>query len=231
MSEPSTPLPQVFIIDDDEHMRAAISDILRSIDVAATSFDSAAAFLAAVPSTSPGCILLDVRMPGTDGLELQHQLVSLGYRMPIVFVTGFGDIPMTVHAMRAGAIDFLTKPFDDEDLFNAVRRALAHDKERREREAELDVVIALSKTLTKREKECMGHVVKGLMNKQIAYEMSLTEITVKLHRASLMKKLKSRTLPDLVRKAEIIYAYWKAFPPLLPSESNAAESSERVEGA
>jgi FixJ family two-component response regulator len=209
---------EVFIIDDDGDMLVAIADVLRSIDLPSAAFDSAQAFLNAVPAESAGCILLDVRMPGTDGLELQHQLLSLGYKMPIIFITGYGDIPMTVQAMRAGALDFLTKPFDDDDLFQAVRTALARDAERREREAEQDAVIALSKLLTKREKECMGHVVKGLMNKQIAYEMSLTEITVKLHRASLMKKLKSRTLPDLVRRAEIIHAHWKASPPMEEAE-------------
>lgn len=208
-----SPSVDVFIIDDDEDMRLAIADVLRSNDVQSVSFDSALPFLDSVRPDSPGCIILDVRMPGTDGLELQHQLASLGYRMPIIFITGFGDIPMSVQAMKAGALDFLTKPFNDEDLFSSVRTALARDKERREREAEQDAVIAMSKALTKRERECMGHVVKGLMNKQIAYEMSLSEITVKLHKASLMKKLKSRTLPDLVRKAEVIYAHWKTLPP------------------
>lgn len=203
----------VFIIDDDEHMRAAITDVLRSIDVKALAFGDATSFLHDIAPETPGCILLDVRMPGTDGLEIQHQLVSAGYKMPIIFITGFGDIPMTVQAMRAGALDFLTKPFNDEDLFKSVRNALERDQERRTREADLDAVIALSKTLTKREREVMGHVVKGLMNKQIAYEMSLTEITVKLHRASLMKKLKTRTLPDLVRRAELIFNHWKASPP------------------
>jgi FixJ family two-component response regulator len=204
---------EVFIIDDDEDMRIAIADILRSIDIRSASFDSALPFLEAVQPVSPGCIILDVRMPGTDGLELQHQLATLGYRMPIIFVTGFGDIPMTVQAMKAGALDFLTKPFNDEDLFSAVRTALARDRERREREAEQDAIIAMSRALTKRERECMALVVRGLMNKQIAYEMSLSEITVKLHKASLMKKLKSRTLPDLVRKVEVIYAHWKTLPP------------------
>jgi FixJ family two-component response regulator len=211
MAEPSN--QHVFIVDDDEHMRAAIVDVLRSIDLQAIPFDSAQPFLEAVPPDSAGCILLDVRMPGTDGLELQYELGALGYRMPIIFITGFGDVPMTVQAMRAGALDVLTKPFNDEDLFKAVRGALDRDRQRRDKEADLDAVIALSKTLTKREKEVMGHVVKGLMNKQVAYDMGLTEISEKLHRGSLMRKLKTRTLPDLVRRAEMIFAYWNSLPP------------------
>lgn len=195
----------VYVLDDDGDMRAAIIDVLRSYDFSSHGFGNAEDFLAAVPAQTAGCLVLDVRMPGIGGLELQEELAVRGHKMPIVFITGFGDIPMTVQAMKAGAVDFLTKPFDDDDLVRAVTSALQHDALRRQKDAAGDAVAEMARSLTRREWQVMEHVVSGLMNKQIAYELSLTEITVKLHRASLMRKLKSRTLPDLVRKAELLF--------------------------
>jgi FixJ family two-component response regulator len=198
------PSQTVYVVDDDDHMRAAIVDILRSADMPCSAFGSASVFLTSVHPRSEGCLILDIQMPEIDGLEFQHKLNGLGYRMPIIFLTGFGDIPMTVQAMKAGAVDFLTKPLDEDELFRAISSALEHDVARRAQDAETDAAMALAGTLTKREKDVLVLVVKGLMNKQIAYELTLTEITVKLHRARIMKKLKVRTLPDLVRKAELI---------------------------
>lgn len=196
----------VYIVDDEDTMREALVDILRSMDIACTAFESTAAFLQAVAPASPGCLILDIRMPDVNGLDFQMRLLSLGFRMPIIFMTGFGDIPMTVRAMKAGAADFLTKPFDDDEMMAAITAALARDRMRREAEAERDAVVALESKLTNRERQVMAAVVKGLMNKQIAYALGLTEITIKLHRASLMRKMHARTLPDLVRKAEMVFA-------------------------
>jgi FixJ family two-component response regulator len=198
------PAPCAYVVDDDEHMRVAVIDVLRSYDVHSRAFETAADFLASVPPNSVGCIVLDVQLPDINGLQLQEELSTRGNKMPIVFITGYGDIPMTVQAMQAGAIDFLTKPFNDDDLMKAVSSAFDKDARRRAKDAVVDDVIALARSLTRREWQVFAHVVNGLMNKQIAYELSLTEITVKLHRASLMKKLHSRTLPDLVRKAEML---------------------------
>lgn len=197
---------QVYVVDDDANMREAISEILRTFDIAVVSFESTGEFLRDVPAGGGGCLVLDVRMPGVNGLDFHLELSALGYRIPVIFITGFGNIPMSVQAMKAGAMDFLTKPFTQEEIVTAVSAALERDQIRRNKEAENDVVLSLARNLTNRERQVMVGVVKGLMNKQIAHELSLTEITVKLHRASLMRKMQVRTLPDLVRRAELISA-------------------------
>jgi FixJ family two-component response regulator len=170
----------------------------------AEAFDSAAAFLEKANLNRHGCLLLDVRLPGTSGLDFQMQLERVGNRMPIIFMTGFGDIPMSVRAMKAGAVDFLTKPFKEQDILDAVAAAMERDASRRRESAQNEAVTSLAGQLTPREREVMGAVVRGLMNKQIAYELGISEVTVKLHRGNVMRKMEARSVADLVRKAELI---------------------------
>lgn len=198
------PSPIVFIVDDDVSMREALTDLFRSMKFDAEAFDSAAAFLEKANLNRPGCLLLDVRLPGISGLDFQMQLERVGNRMPIIFMTGFGDIPMSVRAMKAGAVDFLTKPFKEQDILDAVAAAMERDASRRRESAQNDAVTSLAEQLTPREREVMGAVVRGLMNKQIAYELGISEVTVKLHRGNVMRKMEARSLADLVRKAELI---------------------------
>lgn len=199
-----SPSPIVFIVDDDVSMREALTDLFRSMKFDAEAFDSAAAFLEKANLNRPGCLLLDVRLPGISGLDFQMQLERVGNRMPIIFMTGFGDIPMSVRAMKAGAVDFLTKPFKEQDILDAVAAAMERDASRRRESAQNDAVTSLAEQLTPREREVMGAVVRGLMNKQIAYELGISEVTVKLHRGNVMRKMEARSLADLVRKAELI---------------------------
>ncbi|MDI7864224.1 response regulator transcription factor [Rhizobiaceae bacterium n13] len=196
--------PVVFIVDDDLSMRDALTDLFHSMKFDVEAFDSAASFLEAANFNRPGCILLDVRLPGVSGLEFQTQLARIGSRMPIIFMTGFGDVPMSVKAMKAGAVDFLTKPFKDQDILDAVGAAIERDAARRHQSAQSEAVTALAETLTPREREVMEAVVKGLMNKQIAYELGISEVTVKLHRGNVMRKMEVRSVAELVRKAEIL---------------------------
>ena len=198
------PSPIVFIVDDDVSMREALTDLFRSMKFDAEAFDSAGAFLEKANLNRPGCLLLDVRLPGISGLDFQMQLERVGNRMPIIFMTGFGDIPMSVRAMKAGAVDFLTKPFKEQDILDAVAAAMERDASRRRESAQNDAVTSLAEQLTPREREVMGAVVRGLMNKQIAYELGISEVTVKLHRGNVMRKMEARSLADLVRKAELI---------------------------
>jgi FixJ family two-component response regulator len=170
----------------------------------AEAFDSAAAFLEKANLNRHGCLLLDVRLPGINGLDFQMQLERVGNRMPIIFMTGFGDIPMSVRAMKAGAVDFLTKPFKEQDILDAVAAAMERDASRRRASAQNEAVTSLAGQLTPREREVMGAVVRGLMNKQIAYELGISEVTVKLHRGNVMRKMEARSVADLVRKAELI---------------------------
>ncbi|MFC5756710.1 MULTISPECIES: response regulator transcription factor [unclassified Rhizobium] len=197
-------LPIVYVVDDDESIRESLVDLFRSIQMDAVSFATTAAFLDAADLRRPGCILLDVRLPGLSGLDFQLHLERIGSRMPIVFMTGFGDIPMSVRAMKAGAVDFLTKPFRDQDILDAVGVAIEKDMARRREMAASDAVASLVDTLTPREREVMAAVVKGLMNKQIAYDLGISEITVKLHRGNVMRKMQVRSVADLVRKAEML---------------------------
>ncbi|WP_411905860.1 response regulator transcription factor [Rhizobium mayense] len=200
--EPSEPV--VFIVDDDLSMREALVDLFRSMKFDAQAFESAAALMEVASFNSPGCIVLDVRLPGLSGLDFQTQLERLGCKMPIVFMTGFGDIPMSVRAMKAGAVDFLTKPFKDQDILDAVAAAMERDAARRRQHAQSEAIALLAEHLTPREREVMKAVVTGLMNKQIAHELGISEVTVKLHRGNVMRKMEVRSVAELVRKAEIL---------------------------
>ncbi|MGL4965154.1 MAG: response regulator transcription factor [Inquilinus sp.] len=195
--------PLVLIVDDDEAIREALTDLLRSVGIEARSFGSTKELLD-TPTDRPGCLILDVRLPGLSGLDLQAQLARSGNTRPIIFMTGHGDIPMSVRAMKAGAMDFLTKPFRDQDMLDAVAAAIDKDKAQRQQAAAAKEVAALAATLTPRETEVMAAVVKGLMNKQIAGLLGISEITVKLHRGNVMRKMAVRSVADLVRKAELL---------------------------
>ncbi|MDP9810948.1 FixJ family two-component response regulator [Rhizobium tibeticum] len=196
--------PVVFIVDDDLSMREALTDLFRSMKFDVQAFESATAFLGTANFNRPGCILLDVRLPGVSGLDFQTQLERIGSKMPIVFMTGFGDIPMSVRAMKAGAVDFLTKPFKDQEILDAVATAIERDAVRRRQNAQSQAVASLAGSLTPREREVMEAVVRGLMNKQIAYELGISEVTVKLHRGNVMRKMEVRSVAELVRKAEVL---------------------------
>jgi len=194
----------VYIVDDDASMREALLDLLLSVQIEAASFSTAKELLDTGDLQRAGCILLDVRLPGLNGLEFQSHLEKIGNRMPIVFMTGHGDIPMTVQAMKAGAVDFLTKPFRDQDLLDAVTSAFTRDTAVRKISQASGAVFELAKTLTPREREVMASVVRGLMNKQIAFNLGISEITVKLHRGNVMRKMEVRSVAELVRKAELM---------------------------
>jgi FixJ family two-component response regulator len=194
--------PTVLVVDDDLDLRESLGSLLRSIGLKVALFGTATELLAANRVEGPGCLVLDVRLPGVSGLDFQTQLARAGINMPIIFMTGHGDVPMTVRAMKAGAVDFLTKPFRDQDMLDAVTAALERDRTRRAAEQEIEGVRQLYGALTPREKEVMGFVTRGLMNKQIAGEMALSEITVKIHRGNVMRKMAARSLADLVRMAE-----------------------------
>jgi FixJ family two-component response regulator len=198
------PGPVIYIVDDDLSMRDALTDLFRSMKFDAEAFESATAFMETANFIRPGCILLDVRLPGVSGLDFQAQLERVGSKMPIVFMTGFGDIPMSVRAMKAGAVDFLTKPFKDQDILDAVAAAMERDAAHRRQSAQSEAVASLAGSLTQREREVMKGVVKGLMNKQIAYELGISEVTVKLHRGNVMRKMEVRSVAELVRKAEML---------------------------
>lgn len=192
----------IHIIDDDESLRLAIGGLLRSVGHNVTLYGSAGEFIDGYKAARASCILLDVRMPGVSGLDFQHRLIELGIRLPVIMMTGHGDIPMSVRAMKAGAIDFLPKPFRDQDLLDAVSVALDRDVERLEKET---LVLALKQryqTLSPREKEVMALVTSGKMNKQVAGDLGLSEITVKIHRGSAMRKMGTRTLAELVKMSE-----------------------------
>ena len=196
--------PIVYVVDDDPSIREALVDLFLSIRTDAISFESAQDLLDNADLSRPGSILLDVRLPGINGLDFQLHLEKLGNRMPIIFMTGHGDIPMTVRAMKAGAVDFLAKPFRDQDILDAVSVAFQKDRELRQQSATNGAVTDLAKTLTRREHEVMAAVVQGLMNKQIAFNLGISEITVKLHRGNVMRKMEARSVADLVRKAELL---------------------------
>lgn len=196
--------PLVLVVDDDEHIREALCELLRSVGIEALCFASTRDLLEARLPDRPGCLILDIRLPGVSGLELQAQLARNGNPIPIIFMTGYGDIPMTVQAMKAGAVDFLTKPFRDQDMLDAVAAAVEKDRARRQDAAAADEVTALAATLTTREREVMAAVVQGLMNKQIAGILGIAEITVKLHRGNVMRKMQVRSVAELVRKTELL---------------------------
>jgi FixJ family two-component response regulator len=194
--------PTVFVIDDDKAIRSAIKNLLESIGLRAEVFSTPREFLKAEPRDKPGCLVLDVRLPGASGLDFQRELAKAKVEIPVIFITGHGDIPMSVQAMKAGAVDFLTKPFRDQDLLDAIQKAIGRDQARRQQETEGVDVRNRFNSLTPREREVMSLVVAGLLNKQVASQLGTSETTAKIHRGQVMRKMQAHSLPDLVRMSE-----------------------------
>jgi FixJ family two-component response regulator len=204
MKAPSNVESVVFVVDDDPSVRAALKSLFESVGLHIELFGSATAFLESQLPDIPSCLVLDVRLPGLSGLEFQDELLRANIHVPIIFITGHGDIPMSVRAMKAGAVEFLTKPFRDQDLLDAARVALERDRTRREDAKSTATLKAHFASLTPREKEVIGFVTAGLLNKQIAAKMGVSEITVKVHRGNIMRKMQARSLAELVRMVDLL---------------------------
>ena len=204
MPQASDEPPIVHIVDDDDSLRLGLQSVLRSVGLTARTYASPEEFLKSDGLDGPGCIVLDVRMPGTNGLDFQEELVELGIRLPVILMTGHGDIPMSVRAMKAGAVDFLPKPFRDQDMIDAVTAAINRERIQRTNANQAIAVVDRYATLSPREREVMALVTAGKMNKQIAGELGLSEVTVKIHRGAAMRKMGARSLADLVRMADAL---------------------------
>jgi FixJ family two-component response regulator len=205
--------PIVFVVDDDSSMREALIDLITSVGLLVEAFKSASEFLERRRPDAPTCLVLDVRLPGLSGLDLQRELVRTEAPIPIIFITGHGDIPMSVRAIKEGAVEFLAKPFRDQDLLDAIQHALEIDRAARRERTMVTEVRRRYESLTKREREVMTLVVSGLLNKQIAGELGSSEVTVKMHRGQVMRKMKAQSLVQLIRMAEKIGITSEAAPP------------------
>jgi FixJ family two-component response regulator len=194
----------VFVVDDDTSLRESLKNLIRSVGLRVEAFASAQEFLRSKHPDVPGCLVLDVRLPGLSGLDLQKRMAEADVEIPIIFITGHGDVPMTVQAMKAGAVEFLTKPFRDQELLDAIQQALERDRKAREQRAEVEALRSRFDLLTPREREVMPLVVAGLLNKQIAAELGASETTIKIHRHHVMEKMRAGSLADLVRIADRI---------------------------
>ncbi|MQP66234.1 response regulator [Niveispirillum sp. SYP-B3756] len=204
MTQAPADQPLIHVVEDDRSVRESLEDLLASVGLPARLFASATDFLQAEPVEAPGCLVLDVRMPGMSGLELQAEMARRGLRLPIIFITGHGDIPMSVQAMKAGAVEFLTKPFREQDLLDAIQKAVALNRTQRQADAVADELRRRHATLNDGERDVLALVVTGLLNKQIAARLNVSEITVKVRRAQVMKKMQAATLADLIRISDML---------------------------